>query len=302
MKKTTIFSVLIYIVMIFSSGGIAIAQTSPEPNVSGYYVSVNGQPTGPLDTSGLRQLASQGQLTKNSLVWKAGMSDWAPAGTVNELAPLLPPELPPPLPTVQAPPPLPSTEAPPPLPAQAPQVEASQSKPVQTEAPQTVAAQPQVRTSERWYNSFAPGLRNNKVFLSTGVGYGPLSGWSIGIPPLSLTLDFKLSRRVPLTLGFTGIFSTKTFYYLTQYNIGIGGRVMYHFGPVKNLDLYVGPTFGWVIRFYGGNYYGSSTGGYFLWGVSAGMGYFFAGGPFGLYTELGYNGLQFVSAGLVFKF
>jgi hypothetical protein len=58
------------------------------PNISGYFVVVNGLQTGPYDESGLRILISQKQLTKNSLVWKEGMSSWIIAGAVEELTPL----------------------------------------------------------------------------------------------------------------------------------------------------------------------------------------------------------------------
>jgi hypothetical protein len=58
------------------------------PNISGYFVVVNGLQTGPYDESGLRILISQKQLTKDSLVWKEGMSNWIVAGAVEELTPL----------------------------------------------------------------------------------------------------------------------------------------------------------------------------------------------------------------------
>jgi len=66
-----------------------------------YSVAVNGKQTGPYSYDELRQLVSKGELTKDSLVWKEGMQQWAAAGTVNELADIwtsVPPPLPPPLP------------------------------------------------------------------------------------------------------------------------------------------------------------------------------------------------------------
>jgi hypothetical protein len=66
-----------------------------------YIVAVGGRQTGPYSYDELRQLASKGQLTKNTLVWKEGMPQWAAAGTVDELAGIwssVPPPLPPPLP------------------------------------------------------------------------------------------------------------------------------------------------------------------------------------------------------------
>ena len=70
-------------------GGINQQATSgavppPIPTVT-YHVAINGQATGPFDISMLVQMATLGQLTANSLVWKNGMAQWAKAGTVDEL-------------------------------------------------------------------------------------------------------------------------------------------------------------------------------------------------------------------------
>ena len=56
----------------------------PTPSVA-YHVAVNGQATGPFDLSVLAQMATAGQFTADSLVWKKGMEQWAKAGTVYEL-------------------------------------------------------------------------------------------------------------------------------------------------------------------------------------------------------------------------
>ncbi len=56
----------------------------PIPVVA-YHVAANGQATGPFDISVLAQMATAGQLTADSLVWKNGMAQWVKAGTVAEL-------------------------------------------------------------------------------------------------------------------------------------------------------------------------------------------------------------------------
>lgn len=63
------------------------------------FVAQNGKQTGPFTEEELKQLISQGALTRQTLVWKAGMSNWAPANTVAELAQLLQ-SVPPPLPPI----------------------------------------------------------------------------------------------------------------------------------------------------------------------------------------------------------
>jgi membrane protease subunit (stomatin/prohibitin family) len=82
----------------------------PPPPVVQYNIALNGQSTGPFTLDQLVQMAQGGQFTKDSMVWKQGMSQWAAAGTVPELAPLFAP--------VAVPPPPPSSSPmPPPVPS-----------------------------------------------------------------------------------------------------------------------------------------------------------------------------------------
>ncbi|MEV5707698.1 SPFH domain-containing protein [Actinoallomurus sp. NPDC052274] len=70
----------------------------PLPHQEQWYLGVNGERRGPFDLSGLSAQADGGALTATTLVWKAGMDRWTPAGQVPELARILgatPPPLPP---------------------------------------------------------------------------------------------------------------------------------------------------------------------------------------------------------------
>jgi len=82
-------------------GGMANAQAATPPPVMQVFVAVNGQQTGPFDVPQLTQMAQSGQLTKDTLVWKAGMAAWAAASSLPELSAVLnsvpPPLAPPPL-------------------------------------------------------------------------------------------------------------------------------------------------------------------------------------------------------------
>lgn len=60
------------------------ATPPPIPTVT-YHIAVNGQATGPYDLNVLQKMATTGQLTLDSLVWKNGMPAWVKAGTVDEL-------------------------------------------------------------------------------------------------------------------------------------------------------------------------------------------------------------------------
>lgn len=73
---------------------VAGAVPPPIP-ASVYHVAVNGQPTGPFDIPTLMQMASSGQFTRSSLVWKTGMPEWAKAETVDELKDVLTNVMPP---------------------------------------------------------------------------------------------------------------------------------------------------------------------------------------------------------------
>lgn len=62
------------------------AGTTPPPvPTAAYHVAVNGQAAGPYDMNALAQMVAAGQLSADSLVWKAGMTEWVKAGTIDEL-------------------------------------------------------------------------------------------------------------------------------------------------------------------------------------------------------------------------
>jgi membrane protease subunit (stomatin/prohibitin family) len=60
--------------------------TPPPPPIVQFHVAVNGQQSGPFNMQQLQSMAMQGQLTKQTLVWKAGMAGWLGAETQPELA------------------------------------------------------------------------------------------------------------------------------------------------------------------------------------------------------------------------
>ena len=62
----------------------------PIPSVM-YHVALNGQATGPFDIQALTQMAANGQITPESLVWKPGMAQWVEAGKVSDLNSLFAP-------------------------------------------------------------------------------------------------------------------------------------------------------------------------------------------------------------------
>lgn len=64
------------------------SMTPPPVPVTAYNVAVNGHATGPFEFSILEQMIISGQLTKDSLVWKLGMTEWVKAGMVEELKPI----------------------------------------------------------------------------------------------------------------------------------------------------------------------------------------------------------------------
>jgi hypothetical protein len=173
------------------------------------------------------------------------------------------------------------------------------------------------QTAQTWYESYAPGIDSGKVFINAGIGYG-FSAYSMGLPPISVSADFKLPIKLPVTIGPTAALSTwgdeagagDYKIDIAYTNIGFGVRGAYHFNFVKNLDTYAGLTLGYVVQTatvkYGKAYdnipkpdhAGVS---FFLFGVNIGARYFFTNN-IGAYLELGYSGLQVASVGLAVKF
>ncbi len=58
-----------------------------------YNVAKDGKPTGPFDLEKLAEMATSGELTPDSLVWKKGMASWKKAGEVKELKDIFPPPI-----------------------------------------------------------------------------------------------------------------------------------------------------------------------------------------------------------------
>jgi hypothetical protein len=76
----------------------AAATPPPIPREKTFHVAEGGQPTGPFALSELKRRIEAGELTRASLVWTQGMSAWASAESVAEIAHLFgatPPPIPP---------------------------------------------------------------------------------------------------------------------------------------------------------------------------------------------------------------
>jgi membrane protease subunit (stomatin/prohibitin family) len=72
----------------------------PVPGMVKFFVAQNGQQFGPFEMPQLQQMMQQGQLTRETMVWKEGMANWAAAASVPELSSLfgaVPPPPPPPV-------------------------------------------------------------------------------------------------------------------------------------------------------------------------------------------------------------
>lgn len=72
------------------------AMPPPLPGAVSFFVGVNGKQEGPFSMDQLTQMASSGQLNRQSMVWKQGMAGWAAAESVSELSALVN-SVPPPL-------------------------------------------------------------------------------------------------------------------------------------------------------------------------------------------------------------
>jgi len=77
----------------FAGGGVA---PPPLPGAAPWHVALNGAAQGPFTPDQVRQAIAAGQISRETLVWSGGMSEWLAAGQVPSLAPLF--VAPPPLP------------------------------------------------------------------------------------------------------------------------------------------------------------------------------------------------------------
>jgi membrane protease subunit (stomatin/prohibitin family) len=81
-----------------AAGAGPVAGPPPLPAATAWYLGSGGTRSGPYDDTALVGEVAAGRLTAQTLVWKAGMGDWAAASTLPELAGVLassPPPLPP---------------------------------------------------------------------------------------------------------------------------------------------------------------------------------------------------------------
>lgn len=80
--------------MMSGIGQPQVGTTPPPIPTSAYNVAVDGKATGPFDINTLTQMAASGQFLASSLVWKAGMTQWGRADSVEELKGLFMPPIP----------------------------------------------------------------------------------------------------------------------------------------------------------------------------------------------------------------
>ena len=70
----------------------------PIPQAIVFHVVVDGQPSGPFTAAILKQMITQNQITKETLVWREGMGSWVAASQIPEINALfgsVPPPIPP---------------------------------------------------------------------------------------------------------------------------------------------------------------------------------------------------------------
>ena len=87
----------------FGAGAQPPAAPPPPPAAAAWHVTQNGQLLGPFSEQQLALGIQQGQVTRETLVWSAGMAGWTPAGQVPQLGALFGPPPPPPPPPAPKP-------------------------------------------------------------------------------------------------------------------------------------------------------------------------------------------------------
>ena len=67
---------------------VSTSTVPPPIPVVTYHVAISGQAAGPFDIDTIKQMVISGQINKDSLVWKPGMSEWTKAEIVEEISSL----------------------------------------------------------------------------------------------------------------------------------------------------------------------------------------------------------------------
>ena len=95
MNKTNKIKAILFTIMLILGAIMSITAQEPPPLPTtspplpnaqpSYYIGLNGEQAGPFDTQTLFQMRIDGKFNAKTLVWKAGMDKWTPAGLVDEL-------------------------------------------------------------------------------------------------------------------------------------------------------------------------------------------------------------------------
>ena len=65
----------------------------PIPTVK-FHVAIDGKATGPFETAKIIEMINNGQINKDTLLWKQGTPSWSKASSFDELSSLFPPDIP----------------------------------------------------------------------------------------------------------------------------------------------------------------------------------------------------------------
>ncbi|MDA7817975.1 DUF4339 domain-containing protein [Sulfurimonas sp.] len=116
-----------------------------------YHAMINNQQQGPFSEAKLQQMAANGSVTSDTLVWQAGMAGWEAAGTQQGLQNLFAAATPPPPPGIGMPPPAPSIPTPPSVAGQdAPVAQADVNEQNEMSDPKTVPTPSASDSVEDW--------------------------------------------------------------------------------------------------------------------------------------------------------
>jgi hypothetical protein len=165
------------------------------------------------------------------------------------------------------------------------------------------------------WQAFPTPIKEGAFMISPGIGFGtPLHG-NMVIPPITVSLDYALPVGLPFTLGALGGFTTSEYkgqlagvntHTYDYTGIAIAGRFGYH--PdlgVKNLNIFINLALGYYLynatATYAGSYQPDHEDYSRLYlGLNLGARYFFTNN-IGVFLELGYSAMSFVTAGMTFK-
>lgn len=192
-----------------------------------WYCTRSGERSGPFSATELKTLADEGKLQPADLLWKEGMSAWAPASSARGLFPAPSRPEPPPAPAA-----MPLTPEPPPAPRPAPIAVSPPDQPIHSQAGEVPPPAAAVPAKQWWYESAGgrkgPVPHGEMVILISGGSIGRDSAvWAEGMSDWGKLEATELREHLQGPPPLTGMYASNSVVWVLAFAPLIGYLLEY---------------------------------------------------------------------------